>query len=179
MNPACWAKPNSRKVPLHPATHPRICRHAKAPIGVRKLVGNPGHRAHHSLAIGLIPVFLTGCADTVTRVAVTRRGPSAFSVEVTEKTRDPWHHLPATQIYRFTTPVAPIVTAAEIRDYETLYTGSDGTAHLYKAPVAGYILFSSISVPQRIEIHLVCGEECACHLRYPLSINGSHPINSR
>jgi len=131
------------------------------------------------LILGLIPVFLTGCADTVTRVAVTRRGPSAFSVEVTEKTRDPWHHLPATQIYRFTTPVAPIVTAAEIRDYETLYTGSDGTAHLYKAPVAGYILFSSINAPQLIEIHLVGGEECACHLRYPLSINGSHPINSR
>ena len=131
------------------------------------------------LTLGLISALLTGCTATATRVAVTRRSTSAFCVEVTEQTRDPWRHLPATQIYRFTTPVASIVTAAEIQDYQTFYTGSDGTAHLYKAPVAGYLMFSSINAPQRIEIHLVGGEECACHLRYPLSINGSHPISSR
>ena len=131
------------------------------------------------LILGLTAPFLSGCTTSATRVAVTRPTPSAFHVEVIEHLKDPIRHRPATRLYRFTTPVASIVAAAEIRDYETLFKGTDGTAHEFRPPVDGYLRFSNLAAPQRVEFRLVGDSECSCHLRYPLSINGIHGVSSR
>ena len=50
---------------------------------------------------------------------------------------------------------------------------------MFKAPVAGYVIFSNPSALQRVEFRLIGGDECSCHLRYPLSFNGTHPTSLR
>jgi hypothetical protein len=129
------------------------------------------------LALGLILPFVSGCAAPGSpRVTVKRISPSAIRVKVVERTKDPFRHLPAVCIYRFTVPASPIVRADAIREYVEKYRGSDGTADIYKAPTGGFIKFPDLATLQQVEIRLIGGHQCACHVGFPLSINGTHRI---
>jgi hypothetical protein len=130
------------------------------------------------LIVGLTSSFLTACGSQAMRVAVKQTTTSRFRFEVIEHTKDPFRHRPAIRIYRFTTPVAPVIAASEIRNYSTYYTGEDGTAYEWGSLVAGYIVFPNLNTLQKVEFRLIAPGDGADHPRYALPINGVHSITA-